>query len=304
MKLMANMEELLSTVREKQKRQISEYEAQTFFIGEALEILWEGHLPVRCYINKPKVSLQKPMGVYINCHGGGFIEGDAKQMGTFCQKISDALGILVVNFNYRLSPDYVYPYQCEELDRVFEYLETNADVLNIDLNHLGIGGFSAGATLSLNSVVRCIEKGEKRYSVCVLGYPMTSADPTEIDWSSKYPACDEVMGKVVNYYFNGNDLTPACSVLNAPNEILEQFPSVIEITCGKDSICAMGRKFAARLAAIGVRLNYIEYKDARHGFIEVNRPDYEPDDPRKTPEQAELNEIAEKFIIDGLASML
>ena len=65
-----------------------------------------------------------------------------------------------------------------------------------------------------------------------------------------------------------------------------------------------GKKVCSTLSSNGVRLNYIEYKDARHGFIEVNRPDYEPDDPRKTPEQAELNEIAEKFIIDGLASML
>lgn len=301
---MADMKELLAVVRAKQNKQIAEYDAQTFVIGEALEIAWDGHLPVRCYINRPKKIPDQPMRVFINNHGGGFIEGDAKQMGTLCQKLADALGILVVNVNYRLSPDYLYPYQCEEIDRIYEYLQDHAQAMHIDPSHCGIGGFSAGATLSLNSVVRCIERGERRYSCCVLGYPLTTADPAEVDQESPYQACDEVMGKVINYYFNGQDMTPACSPLNAPDEILASFPNVIEITCGKDSLRNMGRKLAARLAGLGKRINYIEYENAQHGFIEVNRQDYEPDDPRKTPEQAALNCAAEAFIIDGLASML
>lgn len=301
---MENLEQLLEAIREKQKGQIASYEAQTCVVGEALEIPWDNHLPVRCYINRPAAKPQGKMKVFINAHGGGFIEGDAKQMGTYCQKLADSLGLFVVNVNYRLSPDYLYPYQCQEIDVIHDYLRAHAQELEIDLTHCGIGGFSAGATLSLNCIVRDIERGLNRYSCCVLGYPMVSANPDDNDQNSAYPAGDAAMMRAITYYFNGRDDTPACSPLGADEALLAKFPRVIEITCGKDSLREQGRRFAARLARVGVRLNYIEYAEARHGFIEVNRRDYEPDDPRKTPQQAALCEVGEAFIIDGLASML
>lgn len=301
---MSDLEKALEQVRAKQKRQIAEYEAQEFFLGTALEIPWEGRLPVRAYTHTPAVRPEGKMKVYINMHGGGFIEGDAKQMSTLCQKLADRLGLFVVNVNYRLSPDYVFPYQCEEIELLRNYLDAHAGELNIDPSHCGIGGFSAGATLALNVVVRALERGEEKYSCCVLGYPMVSADPNENDRECEFQAADDLMMRVIGYYFNGQGATPACSALNAGDELLSRFPGVVEITCGADSLGPQGKKFAARLVANGVRTNYIEFKRARHGFIEVNRPDYLPDDPRKTPDQAALNVEGEEFIIDGLASML
>lgn len=301
---MADLEKLLAQVRAKQREQIAGYERQEYFAGEPVEIPWEEALPVRFSVNRPKVKPNGAMKVFINCHGGGFIEGDAKLMGSFCQKLADRLGIFVVNVNYRLSPDYLYPYQCREIEAIHAWLEENAEALGIDPRHCGIGGFSAGATLSLNCVVRALERGESRYTCCVLGYPLVTADTKENDWDSAYPAGDEAMMNVIGYYFNGQGDKPECSALNADEELLKKFPGVIEITCGKDSLGPQGRKFAAKLASAGVRLNYVNYPDARHGFIEVNRPDYDPNDPRRTPEQAALNDAAEEFIIDGLASML
>lgn len=301
---MEDMEKLLSEVRAKQKEQIAAYERQTFYVGEPVELPWEGNLPVRVLINRPERPPEGRMKVFLNLHGGGFIEGDAKLMGTICQKLADRLGILVVNVNYRLSPDYRYPYQCREIDVVCDWLARSVQELGIDPAHIGIGGYSAGATLALNSIVRCLERGERRYSCCVLAYPLVTADLGENDAESPYPACDDTMARVINYYFNGKDDLPECSALNADPSLLGEFPGVIEITCGKDSLGSQGRKFAAKLAGAGVRLDYVNYPGARHGFIEVNRPDYTPDDPRKTPEQAALNEAAEEFIIRGLASML
>lgn len=300
----SELEKLLSAVREKQAKQIAAYESQSFFVGEPMKIPWEGELPVRFYINRPTVPPQGKMGVFLNLHGGGFIEGDAKLMGTFCQKLADRLGIFVVNVNYRLAPDHLYPYQCQEIDAIYAWLEENASRLGIDLVHCGIGGFSAGATIALNSVARCLQRGEKRYSCCVLAYPYVSGDPAENDAESAYQAGDETMMRVLNYYFNGRENEPECSLLNADEVLLSKFPGVVEITCAKDSLGRQGRKLAAMLAMAGVRLDYKSYTDALHGFIEVNRDDYDPNDPRRSSEQAAFCEDAEEFIIRGLASML
>ena len=163
---------------------------------------------------------------------------------------------------------------------------------------------TAASTIALNSVVRWLEAGQRRYTCCVLGYPMVSADPSDNDADSPYPAADELMMRAITYYFNGQGDKPECSALRADEALLAKFPGVVEITCGKDSLGPEGRRFAAKLAAAGVRLDYANFEDALHGFIEVNRDDFDPGDPRRTPEQEALNAAAEEFIIRGLASIL
>ena len=60
----------------------------------------------------------------------------------------------------------------------------------------------------------------------------------------------------------------------------------------------------AALDKNGVPVLFRKYKKALHGFVEVNRPDYFPDDSRKTPEQAALSDEAEEFMINGLNMLL
>jgi len=43
-----------------------------------------------------------------------------------------------------------------------------------------------------------------------------------------------------------------------------------------------------------------EYPQALHGFLEVNRPEYDPSDPRITPEQAEYCRDCERYIVNEL----
>ena len=42
------------------------------------------------------------------------------------------------------------------------------------------------------------------------------------------------------------------------------------------------------------------YPEALHGFLEVNRPDYDPNDPRRTPEQESMCRHCEGVIIRWL----
>jgi len=105
-------------------------------------------------------------------------------------------------------------------------------------------------------------------------------------------------------YANGNEHTPVASPLMADDDTLTQFPATILLTCGKDSLCAMGTRFGERLNACGVTVLSKKFLSAYHGFVEVNREDYFSPDPRKTPEQLALSLEAEQLIIDGLAVLL
>ena len=300
---MISMEELCEQIRERQRQMQKGFDARTP-IGESLEIPWEGHLPVKVLVNVPANKPDGKVPYFINAHGGGYIEGDAITMGTFCQKLADALGIVVMNINYRLSPDYLFGYQVDEVKVLRQYVKENQDALGIDPSRCGIGGFSAGASLAISCVVRSIQNAEDPFKCCVLGYPVTTMMPGSIDPNHPYPAGDETMMKAMNYYCQGQEEDPALSPLIAEDSLLKQFPATILITCGKDVLSEQGRAFGARLVNCGVKVNFEEYKDAFHGFIEVNRPDYFWEDPRKNPEQQALNDKAEQWIIDGLSAML
>lgn len=296
-------DEFLERLRERQRTIQPQYHRLTP-AGRAVEITWQGQMPVNVLINAPKKSDGHPHPVFLHMHGGGFVEGDAVTMDSFCQKLADSLNILVVNVNYKLFPDYCFPYQIEEIEAVYEYILSNQKKLQADVSRIGIGGFSAGATLALGTVLKAVGEGTHNYACCVCGYPMTSAFEKDQDAGSKFPATDEQMMQAIELFFNGQQADPKASALLAPDELLKKLRGVILLTCGRDSLGAQGRRFAKRLIDCGVPLCFREFENAYHGFIEVNRPDYFEDDTRKTPEQQALTDEAEEFIIGGLSRML
>lgn len=295
--------ELLEKLKEKQRKMQELYEQRTS-IGKAFEIPREGRPAVKVLLNYPSEPSEKPYPVYLNMHGGGFVEGDALTMDSFCQKLADRLGILVVNVNYILFPKEKYPYQIEEVESIRKYILEHGDELQADVTRIGLGGFSAGATLALGAVIKSIKEKSEGYRCCMCGYPMTSALAQDQDQESAYPAGDAEMLRAVKMFVDGEEKNPQVSVKFAEDEIVKAMEGVIIFYCGKDSLGKQGKEFAERLVRCGVPVLVKEYKEAYHGFIEVNRPDYFLDDPRKSEEQAIYTKDAEEFVIAGLSYML
>lgn len=47
--------------------------------------------------------------VFINVHGGGFVAGDPEGDDRFCKRVNEQLKIHVVNVEYRLAPEVMFP---------------------------------------------------------------------------------------------------------------------------------------------------------------------------------------------------
>ena len=295
--------DLLERIRNRQREMQVEF-SRHVPIGKPIEIPWPDHPPVPVLVNMPADGKSSDRPFLLNLHGGGFIEGNAMTMGSYCQKLADALDMVVFNVDYRLSPDHVFPWQFEETDAVFDYLLAHPETFGIDPARGAIGGFSAGGTLSAGVAVKRILEEKPGFKCCVLGYPMVSFLPEDNDADSPYPAADADMMKAMDIYANGEARNPIASALLAEDSMLAQFPATILLTCGKDSLCKMGTRFGQRLNECGVTVLSKRFNDAYHGFVEVNREDYFFPDPRKTPEQLALSLEAEQLIIDGLATML
>ena len=84
--------------------------------------------------------------VIVSIHGGGWFYGDKKLYSLYTKYLASQ-GFAVVNFNYRLAPEYQYP--CGFLDccRLMDFLARNAEEYRLDMNRLYMVGDSAGAQL-------------------------------------------------------------------------------------------------------------------------------------------------------------
>ncbi|CAG8976086.1 hypothetical protein HYALB_00002364 [Hymenoscyphus albidus] len=103
----------------------------------------------RIFIPKSYKSGDPPMPLYLSIHGGGFALASPRIDDTFCSNFSDKNKVLVVSLDYPKSPNNKFPRPTEAIvDLVHAVLGDES--LPFDPTKVAMGGFSAGANLSLS----------------------------------------------------------------------------------------------------------------------------------------------------------
>ncbi len=101
----------------------------------------ENRLDVYC----PK-GTKKALPTIVSIHGGGWIYGDKELYSHYCMRLAQR-GFTVVNFTYRLAPEYQYPAPLQDTCNVMRWMQENAEAYFIDLNNVFMLGDSAGGQL-------------------------------------------------------------------------------------------------------------------------------------------------------------
>jgi len=103
------------------------------------------------------VAPDNPKGVYMHIHGGGLIMGSAADQDPMLERIMNATGLACVSVEYRLAPVHPYPGGWDDCETAALWLAKNAKA-EFGSDWLSIGGESAGATLSVPTLVRMRDK--------------------------------------------------------------------------------------------------------------------------------------------------
>jgi acetyl esterase/lipase len=172
----------------------------------------------------------------------------------FCTEFCNNNKILVISLDYPKAPSHPYPAGVHAIaDIVMAILED--DSLPFDKNRVAIGGFSAGANLSLAATQD--KRLQGKVGGVVAYYPPTNWI-TDIDWklstrptdagpdplSSNAPMFDYA------YYNADQDLRdPKASVALASREDLP--PKICIIGCELDMLCRDSEIMAEQLASVG-----------------------------------------------------
>ena len=95
------------------------------------------------YLPSRRTTAKLP--VIVNIHGGGWVYGTKETYQFYCMALAKA-GFAVVNANYRLAPDVVYPKELDDINQVFHWI-SRTNKYQFDLNNVFIVGDSAGGQM-------------------------------------------------------------------------------------------------------------------------------------------------------------
>lgn len=104
-------------------------------------------------VYRPKDKKGEKLPVIVSIHGGAWVYGDKERYQYYCMSLAER-GFAVVNFTYRLAPDFKYPCCIEDANLVFEWVLANGKEYGFDTDNIFAVGDSAGAhILSLYAAI-------------------------------------------------------------------------------------------------------------------------------------------------------
>jgi acetyl esterase len=99
------------------------------------------------------IAPDRPRGVYMHIHGGGWVLGSSDLQDPMLERIADNTGLAVVSVEYRLAPEDPYPAGPDDCESAAAWLVRNAKA-EFGSDVLAIGGESAGGHLAAVTVLR------------------------------------------------------------------------------------------------------------------------------------------------------
>ena len=231
---------------------------------------------IECFLLSPKNTTDKiPCLIYI--HGGGFVLPAGAYHYRNAMRYVKELNCKVWFINYRLAPKYTFPTFFEDCYEATRYLYDNAESFCIDKTKIGIGGDSAGSTLSVGVCMMVKDRNHPiKFLFQMLPYPFLDMRGESVS-NKKYtdtPMWNSKLSKKVFPMIKVDNQSPTY-VYTSPVEAktFEYAPptyiELAEFDCLRDD----GLLYAKRLQDANVFVTVNETKGTMHGFdIKQNAP--------------------------------
>jgi acetyl esterase/lipase len=201
---------------------------------------------IKVYVYKPSNPQPGPSPVLLNFHGSGFILPLHGSDQVYCRRIAENTPYTVLDCAYRLGPEHPFPAAPNDVEDAIKYVLSRPE--EYDLTHVSIGGFSAGANMSLALAGHVFPA--KTFRSVLAFYPPTDVSVDPYKRVQPEPAPTIVPAWVVatfnECYFKGQD--PKHPLLSPMFIDAAKFPdNILIITCGQDPLAFEGEEFAKKL---------------------------------------------------------
>jgi acetyl esterase/lipase len=195
-------------------------------------------------VYRPKDKEGEKLPVIVSIHGGGWVYGDKERYQYYCMSLAQN-GFAVVNYTYRLAPEFKFPAPIEDANLVFSWILDNADKYDMDTENIFAVGDSAGGNiLGLYSGVLTNPEYAAKYSFKVpkglklKGVALNCGDYaiTPDDPENKFAA------DLMKDYLPNGGTTQEFDMVNVLKHITKDFPPTFFMTCTGDMLIGQALK--------------------------------------------------------------
>ncbi|KAJ4991675.1 hypothetical protein SVAN01_02790 [Stagonosporopsis vannaccii] len=246
-------------------------------------------IEARTYRSTKKDKAEK-LPVYVYYHGGGFIFGSIASENFVCAQTAINAGVLVVNVNYRHTPEHVFPTAFNDSQDAFAWVHKNIEELNGDPSKVLVGGVSAGGQLAASLTLEKhlgkseVLKGLPELAGQVLIIPCVASPYTYAEGPGKKIAPGKssyienenapiLPKKTVDFFFRllktpgtKTDLKDTkLNIVNATTEEVRGLPPTVFGVAGLDPLRDEGLLYAKLLSEENVPTEVRLFKGVPHG---------------------------------------
>src|SRR5229473_641823 len=228
-------------------------EAEPLAVGEIDDGAFAGpggEIRFRHYV--PLVAAEGKLPTLIYYHGGGFVIGNLETHDSTCRRLGNKSRCQVIAIDYRLSPEHPFPAPIDDGVAAFRHIRDNAVVV----------------------CQACRNAGETGPAFQMLIYPAT--DSSRESASRKQFAEGYFLTKeLIDWFWKAYvPATTDLADLRLSPLLAKDFkglPPAFVLTAGYDPLRDEGRAYAERLIDAGVKMTYVNYPGAIHGFFSLTR---------------------------------
>ncbi len=210
--------------------------------------------------------------VIVSIHGGGWVYGDKERYQYYCMDLA-LRGFAVVNFTYRLAPEFQFPASLEDTNLVFAWILEHKKEYGFDTEHIFAVGDSAGAhMLGIYSAICTNTEYASEFSFRVpAGFvPKAIALNCGVyQISMKHMKPDGLTTLLMADYLPEKGSPKELELLNVQEHITEQFPPVFFMTAEGDFLKSETGPLSERLMEKNIPFVYRYYKSAERELQHV-----------------------------------
>ena len=210
--------------------------------------------------------------VIVSIHGGGWVYGDKERYQYYCMDLA-LRGFAVVNFTYRLAPEFQFPASLEDTNLVFAWILKHKKEYGFDTEHIFAVGDSAGAhMLGIYSAICTNTDYASEFSFRVpAGFvPKAIALNCGVyQISMKHMKPDGLTTLLMADYLPEKGSPKELELLNVLEHITEQFPPVFFMTAEGDFLKSETGPLSERLMEKNIPFVYRYYKSAERELQHV-----------------------------------
>jgi len=206
-------------------------------------------------VYRPRARAGEALPVIVSIHGGGWVYGDKERYQYYCMSLAQR-GFAVVNFSYRLAPEWKYPASMEDTNAVFHWVFDHAAEYGLDTAHIFAVGDSAGAhMLAIYSCICSNPDYAARYDFA----PPKGFVPTAVALNCGAYLMNAQREPLIADLMPGGGTEEEYALISPLDHMTGAFPPAFIMTSNDDFLKPQAPVLAARLAELDVPFLYRYY---------------------------------------------